>query len=196
MNELANAEMYLSFSKIYKKNVDLETAFNYVMKLRKAQGEVQHHDAITGTEKQAVANDYNVQLVDGAYFANKAAASILSEFTFASDINKNATEVFPSLTKDNSIAVFLSNDVAWNRKETIQIILPRSDIGVYDRSNNEIESQINEIKSHTKWWENPKIMDAKQPNGEPFVERRAGLVDRSKTIWAMVYPNDYEMVAQ
>lgn len=58
------------------------------------------------------------------------------------------------------------------------------------------ESQIPDVKSHTRWWENPKIMDAKQPNGEPFVERRAGLVDRSKTIWAMVYPNDYEMVAQ
>ena len=39
-------------------------------------------------------------------------------------------------------------------------------------------------------------VNPKQPNGEPFVERRAGLVDRSKTIWAMVYPNDYEMVAQ
>ena len=58
------------------------------------------------------------------------------------------------------------------------------------------ESQISEVKGHTKWWENPKIMDAKQPNGEPFVERRSGLVDRSKTVWAMVYPNDYEMVAQ
>ena len=58
------------------------------------------------------------------------------------------------------------------------------------------ESQIPDVKSHTRWWENPKIMDAKQPNGEPFVERRSGLVDRSKTIWAMVYPNDYEMVAQ
>lgn len=58
------------------------------------------------------------------------------------------------------------------------------------------ESQIAPVKSHTKWWENPKVMDAKQDNGEPFVERRSGLVDRSKTVWAIVYPNDYEMVAQ
>ena len=59
------------------------------------------------------------------------------------------------------------------------------------------ESEIKDIKSHSKWWEDSKIMDAKQPGAqEPMIERRQGLLDRSKTIWALVNPNDYEMVAQ
>ncbi len=56
-------------------------------------------------------------------------------------------------------------------------------------------SEIKGIKSHTEWWKDTKVMDAKQ-NGEPMIERRQGLVDRSKTLWALVNPNDYEMIAQ
>lgn len=29
-----------------------------------------------------------------------------------------------------------------------------------------------------------------------MIERRQGLLDRSKTIWALVYPNDYETTLQ
>ena len=59
------------------------------------------------------------------------------------------------------------------------------------------ESGIENVKSHSKWWENNAIMDAKQPGSqEPMIERRQGLLDRSKTIWALVKPNDYETVAQ
>lgn len=57
-------------------------------------------------------------------------------------------------------------------------------------------SEIKGIAAHTQFWEEPKIMEAKQENGEPMIERRQGLQDRSKTIWALVNPNDYEMVAQ
>lgn len=57
------------------------------------------------------------------------------------------------------------------------------------------ESEIKDIKPNSKWWEESRIMDAKQ-NGEPMIERRQGLQDRSKTIWAAVNPNDYEMVVQ
>ena len=56
-------------------------------------------------------------------------------------------------------------------------------------------SEVKGIKGGTKFWEDNKIMDAKM-NGEPMIERRQGLVDRSKTIWALVNPNDYEYVAQ
>lgn len=59
------------------------------------------------------------------------------------------------------------------------------------------ESEISGIKSHTMWWNESKIMDLKDSrSGEPMIERRQGLVDRSKTIWGLVNPNDYEVVAQ
>ena len=62
------------------------------------------------------------------------------------------------------------------------------------------ESEIKGIPSHPKslddaFWNKDSIMDAKQ-NGEPMIERRQGLQDRSKTIWALVNPNDYELVIQ
>ena len=62
------------------------------------------------------------------------------------------------------------------------------------------ESEIKGIDSHPKsidkaFWNNSSVMDAKQ-NGEPMIERRQGLLDRSKTVWALVNPNDYEMVMQ
>lgn len=58
------------------------------------------------------------------------------------------------------------------------------------------ESEVPGIKSRTMWWDDAKIMDSKDRSGEPMIERRQGLVDRSKTIWALVNPNDYEVVAQ
>ncbi|MGN0854049.1 MAG: hypothetical protein ACI4R9_00855 [Kiritimatiellia bacterium] len=57
------------------------------------------------------------------------------------------------------------------------------------------ESEIKGIAPHKQFWENPDIMNAKE-GGEPMIERRQGLLDRAKTIWAMVNPNDYEHVAQ
>lgn len=56
-------------------------------------------------------------------------------------------------------------------------------------------SEIKGIKSKTKFWEDNEIMNA-QKDGEPMIERRQGLMDRSKTIWALVNPNDYEAVVQ
>lgn len=58
-------------------------------------------------------------------------------------------------------------------------------------------SEIKGIKAHTKFWEDDTIMNAKNAaTGEPMIERRQGLLDRSKTIWALVNPNDYELVLQ
>ena len=72
---------------------------------------------------------------------------------------------------------------------------PRAPAGWRETAGN-TESEIKEIRSGTKFWEQDNVMNAKQADGEPYVERRQGLVDRSKTIWALVNPNDYEYVAQ
>ena len=57
-------------------------------------------------------------------------------------------------------------------------------------------SEVKGIKADTQFWEDQKIMNANGPDGKPMVERRQGLVDRSKTIWALVNPNDYEATLQ
>lgn len=57
-------------------------------------------------------------------------------------------------------------------------------------------SEIKGVAAHKKFWEDTKIMDAKGADGEPMITRRQGLVDRSKTIWALVNPNDYEATVQ
>ena len=57
-------------------------------------------------------------------------------------------------------------------------------------------SEIRGIKADSKFWEDQGIMGANGKDGKPMIERRQGLMDRSKTIWAMVNPNDYESTLQ
>jgi len=58
-------------------------------------------------------------------------------------------------------------------------------------------SEISGIKNNTKFWDDAKIMEAKDTTtGKNMIERRQGLLDRSKTIWALVNPNDYETTLQ
>ncbi len=56
-------------------------------------------------------------------------------------------------------------------------------------------SEVKGIKSGTQFWDDQSIMGAMQGD-IPMIERRQGLVDRSKTIWALVNPNDYEATMQ
>jgi len=41
-----------------------------------------------------------------------------------------------------------------------------------------------------------KALSRSDTKGEQMIERRQGLLDRSKTIWSLVNPNDYELVIQ
>ena len=57
-------------------------------------------------------------------------------------------------------------------------------------------SEVKGIKPDAQFWDDQSIMNATGPDGKPMIERRQGLVDRSKTIWALVNPNDYEATVQ
>ena len=48
------------------------------------------------------------------------------------------------------------------------------------------------------FWRNQNVMTATRSKTDrrPMIEQRQGLKDRSKTIWALVNPNDYEDVAE
>ena len=57
-------------------------------------------------------------------------------------------------------------------------------------------SEVKGIKNDTQFWDDQTVMNATGKDGKPLIERRQGLVDRSKTIWALVNPNDYEATMQ
>ena len=52
------------------------------------------------------------------------------------------------------------------------------------------------IAAHEKFWEENKKFQDGMTGDNPGIVRRQGLVDRSKTIWALVNPNDYEATVQ
>jgi hypothetical protein len=52
------------------------------------------------------------------------------------------------------------------------------------------------LKMPENWWENDGVFSAKDKSDTPLITRRQGLVDRSKSIFALVNPDDYEMVHQ
>lgn len=57
-------------------------------------------------------------------------------------------------------------------------------------------SEVKGIKADSQFWADQSVMNATGKDGKPMIERRQGLVDRSKTIWALVNPNDYEATMQ
>ena len=142
MNELAAAELYLSLAKVY--GYPIEDAFNKVMKLRKAQGEFQHHDAMTGTEKQAVADDYNVQMEDGAFFANEATSATLGAILDV-NVNRNITLKWAELSAGKKLGVILVNTNGWTLRNVIRAVIPSNVIEVTDAKGNVLPSQINAI---------------------------------------------------
>ena len=53
------------------------------------------------------------------------------------------------------------------------------------------------LKMPDEWWSNDQVFSAKdKKTGAPLIARRQGLLDRSKTIFALINPDDYEMVQQ
>lgn len=56
-------------------------------------------------------------------------------------------------------------------------------------------SEAKPIKAGTKFWEEENFQQA-MSGDKPAIARRQGLVDRSKTIFALVNPNDYEATIQ
>jgi hypothetical protein len=57
-------------------------------------------------------------------------------------------------------------------------------------------SEVRGIKSNTEFWKESSIMEAKNKEGDLLIEPRQGLLDRSKTIWALVNSNDYEQTVE
>ncbi|KAM1014842.1 hypothetical protein ACFX14_044776 [Malus domestica] len=110
----------------------------------------QHHDAVTGTEKQHVANDYAKRLAIGYTEAEQVVATSLAHLVESASYTGScpllnisycpASEV--NLSQGKQLVVVVYNSLGWKRDDVIRIPVINEDVTVHDSEGREIESQL------------------------------------------------------
>ncbi|PPE00898.1 hypothetical protein GOBAR_DD02060 [Gossypium barbadense] len=113
----------------------------------------QHHDAVSGTSKQHVANDYAKRLSIGYEEAAKVVETSLASITRSSSKTDSGNKCLllnisycPSsevdLSSGKNLVVVVYNPLGWKREDIIRIPVIDENVIVKDHRGNEIESQI------------------------------------------------------
>ncbi|KAF7840227.1 putative alpha-mannosidase [Senna tora] len=119
----------------------------------------QHHDAVSGTEKQHVANDYAKRLSIGYTEAEKVVAASLAcilEATSKTNCTSPKTQFYQcpllnitycpasevDLSNGKNLVIVVYNPLGWKREDVIRIPVINENVGVRDSSGKEIQSQL------------------------------------------------------
>lgn len=126
----------------------------------------QHHDAVSGTERQHVAADYALRMSIGYLEAEKLVASSLASLAEirSGSGNSNPVNTFqqcpllnisycPSseaaLSNGKRLVVVIYNPLGWKRNETIRIPVSTATLVIKDSDGKEIDSQLLPISNST-----------------------------------------------
>lgn len=116
--------------------------------LRHAMGIMQHHDAVTGTEKQHVANDYNRMLTDAIMAAHTNTRDALQKLTnltsgeFAICLQLNMSICEYTQYHPNNLVVTVFNPLTQYSSQYVRIPVPAGTYYVTDSWDQTIKSQL------------------------------------------------------
>ncbi|KAJ0639214.1 putative alpha-mannosidase [Helianthus annuus] len=117
----------------------------------------QHHDAVSGTSQQHVANDYAKRLAIGHKEAEKVVAESLACMvspkpecaSLATNIQQcpllnisNCPPTEADLSSGKKLIVVVYNSLGWKRSDVIRLPVGSENLAVYDSSEKDVESQI------------------------------------------------------
>ena len=140
---LQSIETFLSITR-GRVSADKQDYFNGITDLAQRWSVLSHHDAITGTERQHVADDYAKQLYVGTDSAHKVYSNIASlmltskssksdsalNFGFCEKMNVSECPITQGLSKSNPVPVILYNPLGWTRYANIRVPIPVSTVQV------------------------------------------------------------------
>ncbi|XP_048397120.1 epididymis-specific alpha-mannosidase isoform X1 [Stegostoma tigrinum] len=133
-------------------SVDKFWALQQIQHLRWAVSEVQHHDAVTGTESPKVRDMYVDHLLQGIWAVKLVMAAIFQETQNSPkdkfDFPLPSTQDTRS-TEDHLLQVTVYNPLGWNITTIINVSVAYSVVSVYDDSGNTVPSQIQKSVSHS-----------------------------------------------
>lgn len=135
-----------------------------IQKLQEALGILQHHDAVTGTCKQAVANDYARMLMDGIRSGEEAIVEaydqlwiregfipITSSLSFCNRMNASICDVTQSLTPDSDAVVIVYNPIAHPVKHYVRLpVSSTRGFRIRDAFGNILPSQVSQQEFDTE----------------------------------------------
>ncbi|XP_074275157.1 alpha-mannosidase At3g26720-like isoform X1 [Silene latifolia] len=139
----------------------------------------QHHDAVSGTERQHVADDYTLRLHTGYLEAEKVVSSSLTSLTSTHGESQTSFQQCPLLNisycppseeilpKGKSLVVVVYNSLGWKRDEVIRIPVDVDKVLVQDSKGKEVESQLLPLTNASLSIRNDhlKAYLGKQPDG-------------------------------
>ncbi|XP_034669857.1 lysosomal alpha-mannosidase-like [Drosophila subobscura] len=116
--------------------------------LRQIMGVMQHHDAITGTEKQAVSNDYDRLLYDGIIGGASNARDALRVLTnlpegeFESCLQLNISECAFTQDSADNVVVTLFNPLAHTSSQYVRVPVKEENYQVTDEKGRVVASEV------------------------------------------------------
>ncbi|XP_014118291.1 PREDICTED: lysosomal alpha-mannosidase [Pseudopodoces humilis] len=123
--------------------------------LREAVAVAQHHDAVAGTERQHVANDYARQLAKGWDRCQVLVANALSllgdtkgPFVFCNALN---ISVCPLSETTPQFSVILYNPLAWDVTWPVRLPVSGAAYAVTDPEGRPVASQVLPVSAVTRW---------------------------------------------
>jgi lysosomal alpha-mannosidase len=116
--------------------------------LAQANGVAQHHDAVAGTEKQAVAFDYALRLSVGESSAIDVMAHVLNDYlvgpgpySYCPLLNMSVCAPL-NATADGVVPVVMFNSLAWQRNDVVRLPVAVAQLSVVAPNGSTIVSQI------------------------------------------------------
>jgi len=120
----------------------------YLDNLRQTMGVMQHHDAITGTEKQAVSDDYDRMMYDAIIGASNNARDALRILTdmpngeFESCLRLNISECAFTKDGDDNVVVTLYNPLAHSSNQYVRIPVKEENYEITDAKGKTVPSEV------------------------------------------------------
>lgn len=137
MNQRSAVELALSASHAAS-FTNLTQQLHRVSVLQQAMGIAQHHDSITGTEREHVRDRYQYLLTEGLYNSSDVMSDVFANLTGVPTVpcylmnlsSCDATDVLNASKAVTTVSVYIYNPLQWHRTEVIVIPVPNSKLSV------------------------------------------------------------------
>jgi hypothetical protein len=148
-------EILFALARSYGVNLTYSDNYDNLYALRYANGLVQHHDGITGTERVPVVANYLEYLVNGLGSANNAISksllallaknpALLPKLTLSSILQ----DYLGALNDGDVVPLIVFNSLAWDRQGTIKVLINKQNVVVKDAEGVQVKSQILSIDTN------------------------------------------------